>query len=107
MRKPQDCSTMAEVREGIDRLDAALIALLAERAAFIDRAAEIKEDIGWPARIDARVEQVVDNVRRHAAAAGLSPDLAERLWRQLIDWSIAREEQRLGPDQDHRTAMDP
>ena len=51
-----------------------------------------------PARIDARVEQVVQNVRRHAETYGLPPDLVEKLWRRLIDWSIAREESRLGPD---------
>jgi hypothetical protein len=44
------------------------------------------------------VEQVVQNVRRHASVYGLPPDLVEELWRRLIDWSIAREESRLGPD---------
>jgi len=41
---------------------------------------------------------VVANVRAHALAYGLPPDLVEKLWRRLIDWSIAREESRLGPD---------
>ena len=40
----------------------------------------------------------VGNVRRHAATYGLPPDLVEKLWRRLIDWSIAREESRFGPD---------
>lgn len=98
MRMPADCGTMAELRAEIDRLDAALIGLLAERAGYIDRAAQIKAGVGLPARIDARVEQVVANVRRRAEARGLDPALAEDLWRRLIDWSIAREETRLGPD---------
>jgi isochorismate pyruvate lyase len=41
---------------------------------------------------------VVTNVRRHAVAQGLPPELVEKLWRRLIDWSIAREESVLGPD---------
>jgi isochorismate pyruvate lyase len=41
---------------------------------------------------------VVGNVRRHAIAHGLPPELVEKLWRRLIDWSIAREESVLGPD---------
>ncbi len=94
MRKAADCTTMEELRAGIDRIDAAIVALLAERAAHIDRAAEIKAAVGLPARIEARVEAVVARVQ--AAARGLPPDLAEDLWRRLIEWSIAREERALG-----------
>jgi isochorismate pyruvate lyase len=96
MRKPADCTTMAELRAEIDRLDEALVAMFAERTAYIDRAAEIKTQAALPARIEARVEEVVANVRRHAGAHGLPPDKIEKLWRKLIDWSIAREEDRLG-----------
>ena len=98
MRKPADCRDMAELRVEIDRLDRELVGLLVMRAGYIDRAAEIKAGVDLPARIDARVEEVVANVRRLAAAAGLDPDLADSLWRKLIDWSIAREESHLGPD---------
>ncbi|MDQ2067278.1 chorismate mutase [Xinfangfangia sp. CPCC 101601] len=103
MRKPEDCSNMAELRAEIDRLDDTLVRLLAERASFIDRAAQIKADVDLPARIDSRVEQVVENVRRHAENYGLPPDLVEKLWRRLIDWSIAREETHLGPDSLRKT----
>ncbi|MFZ5751895.1 MAG: chorismate mutase [Pseudomonadota bacterium] len=98
MPKPEDCTSMAEIRGEIDRLDETLVRLFAERAAYIDRAAEIKAGADLPARIETRVEQVVANVRRHADTYGLPPDLVEKLWRRLIDWSIAREESRLGPD---------
>ena len=98
MRKPADCTTMAEIRAEIDRLDEDLVRLFAERAGFIDRAAEIKAEVDLPARIGSRVEEVVRNVRDHAETHGLPPDLVEKLWRRLIDWSIAREENRLGPD---------
>ena len=87
---------MAALRAGIDALDARLVALLAERARFIDRAVELKRAEGLPARIPVRVAEVLDRVRARAAAEGLDPDLVEALWRRLIDWSIAREEQALG-----------
>ncbi len=96
--KAADCATMAEVRSEIDRLDAAIVALLVERATYIDRAAELKPALGLPARIEARVEDVVAKVRDRAAADGLDPALAEALWRRLIDWSIAREEAVMGRD---------
>jgi isochorismate pyruvate lyase len=95
MQSPAEMTTMREIRAGIDRLDRALIALLAERAAHIDRAAQIKAAEGLPARISPRVEEVVANVRREAAAQGLPADLAEDLWRRLIEWSISREESHL------------
>jgi isochorismate pyruvate lyase len=98
MKKPSDCMSMADVRAEIDRLDEALVRLFAERATYIDRAVEVKSKVKLPARIHSRVEEVVANVRRHAEAEGLPPDLVEKLWRRLIDWSIAREESMLGPD---------
>ena len=89
---------MADIRAGIDQIDDDLVRLFAERAKYIDRAAEIKAEIDLPARITPRVEEVVTNVRAHAETYGLPPDLVEKLWRRLIDWSIAREENKLGPD---------
>ncbi|MCC5974086.1 MAG: chorismate mutase [Rubellimicrobium sp.] len=98
MKRPQDCSTMADIRAGIDAVDAELVRLFAERARYIDRAVEVKARVNLPARISSRVEEVVANVRAHAEAEGLPPDLVEKLWRRLIDWSIAREETVLGKD---------
>lgn len=95
---PSQCKSMADVRAEIDRIDARIVALLAERAGYIDRAAELKPVLGLPARIDDRVEEVVAKVRARAMAEALDPDLAEALWRQLIDWSIAREEAKIGRD---------
>lgn len=94
-RLPQDCSDMGELRQQIDRLDRDLVALLVERAGYIDRAAQIKAECGLPARITDRVEEVVANVRGHAAAAGLSEELVETLWRELMEWAIAREDVHL------------
>ncbi len=98
MRRPDECTTMAELRTEIDRVDETLVGLFAERARYIDRAVDLKSDLDLPARIAPRVEEVVRNVRRHAATHNLPPDLVEKLWRRLIDWSIAREEASLGPD---------
>lgn len=98
MKTPADCTTMADIRAEIDRLDVELVTLFAQRTGFIDRASQIKADVGLPARITSRVEEVVQNVRRHAVVQGLPPDKIEKLWRKLIDWSIEREESHLGKD---------
>lgn len=96
MKAPQDCHNMAELREGIDALDGQIVALLARRVGYIDRAAELKPAEGLPARIEARVEDVVEKVRDRAGAEGFDPALAEAMWRLMIEWSIAREARVLG-----------
>ena len=42
-------------------------------------------------RIEDRVDEVLDNVRKNAAKHGLDPELTQTLWRELIEWSIQRE----------------
>ena len=98
MKAPSDCHSMQELRVQIDALDAQLVAGLAARAGYIDRAIILKQTEGMPARIADRVEQVVDRVRARADVEGLDAALVEDIWRRLIEWSIAREEQVLGPD---------
>ncbi|MEP4037744.1 chorismate mutase [Pseudophaeobacter sp.] len=88
---PQHCADMTELRGQIDDLDKMLVELLATRAGYIDRAVELKRLNGWPARIPARVEEVIANARAKAGQAGLDPDLIEGMWRQLVEWSIMRE----------------
>ena len=96
MKSPALIVSMAELRAQIDALDAALVAGLADRARLIDRAAELKPAEGIPARVPERVAEVLAHVRAEAAARGFDAALAETLWRQIIDWSIAREELTLG-----------
>jgi len=99
MKAPQDCQTMSDIRAEIDRLDTDLMALMAQRAGYIDRAAQIKAGIAMPARVTERVDEVLANVARHAVAAGLDPAPYVELWRGLVEWSIAREEKTLGKGQ--------
>jgi len=95
MKPPLDCITMADLRGEIDRIDVALVRLLAERSTYVDRAAVLKARDGMPARIDSRIAEVIANVRDRAVAGGLDPQLAETVWRLLIEWSIGREEAAL------------
>ncbi|MGO4853726.1 chorismate mutase [Phaeovulum sp. W22_SRMD_FR3] len=100
MRTAKDISSMAELRSEIDALDRQLVDLIRVRVGYIDRAAELKPAEGMPARIEARVEEVVARVRAHAAQVGVDPALVEGMWRQMIDWSIDREERILGKGED-------
>ncbi|MFN7052789.1 MAG: chorismate mutase, partial [Gemmobacter sp.] len=42
MKTPAECRNMAELRVEIDRLDGEIVALLAARVGYIDRAAQLK-----------------------------------------------------------------
>jgi isochorismate pyruvate lyase len=84
---------MAELRAEIDRLDRALVAMLAERQRYIERAAELKQDRNV-VHDQARVEDVVAKVLVAARAAGLDPKIAEPVWRTLIERCIAHEFER-------------
>ncbi|MGL5168717.1 MAG: chorismate mutase [Afipia sp.] len=86
---------LADLRAVIDRIDRDIVALLAERVRCLDKVVAVKTRDGLPAAIPERVEEVVAHVRTEADAVGLSPDLAEKLWRSLIDWSIAYEDRHL------------
>jgi isochorismate pyruvate lyase len=96
MKTPSEIASMAELRAEIDALDLRIVALLADRARLIDRAAQLKPAEGMPARIDARVEEVVRNARTAAMGRGMDPELIEAMWRMMVEWSIAREERVLG-----------
>lgn len=96
MKPAAQIASMAELRAEIDALDRALVAALAARARLIQRAAELKPAEGMPARVPERVAEVLAQVRKQAEAEGLDAALIEALWRQIIDWSIAREEAVLG-----------
>ncbi len=95
MKLPADCQDMADIRAEIDRLDSSVMALFAQRAAYIERAAQIKVRDGLPARLPDRVSQVLANVAAHAVGAGLPPAPYVAMWRVLIEAAIAREEEIL------------
>ena len=89
-KAPEDCASMVDVRQGVDALDRALVTLLAERQRYMDAAARIKPN--RDAVFDqARIDDVVAKVLAAAEPAGLSPDIAEPVWRLLIDRCIAHE----------------
>src|SRR5271165_6586005 len=77
------CSTLGEVRDNIDRIDHAIVALMAERGKYVAEAGRFKAD---PAAVSApaRVEAIAAKVRADAEAQGLDPTVAERTYRAMI-----------------------
>ena len=90
IKSGEDCKTMAEVREGVDALDRELVSLLVKRQAYMSAAGRIKND--RDAVYDAeRIEDVISKVLVEARKQGLSEDIAEQVWRKLIERCIAFE----------------
>ena len=86
-KPPAECLTKDDVRDEIDRVDQALLALFAERHRYVTRMAEIKTD-PHEARDPVRIEAVIDRVRTRSLSLDLDEDQAELIWRTLIDWNI-------------------
>jgi isochorismate pyruvate lyase len=88
--EPETCTTMSEVREGIDTLDRRIVELLAVRMRYMVAAAGIKSHRA-AVRDEQRKAEVIANARRAAAELGVPPDLAAALWEVLVEGSIAYE----------------
>lgn len=85
-----ECSTMAEVRAGVDALDRELVALLRQRFDYMDAAARIKPARG-AVRDEARKAQVIAQARAAAEGAGLPGEAVAQMWEVLVEASIAYE----------------
>jgi len=99
---PAACADLGAVRTEIDRIDNALVALIAERFGYVERAWQLKLKSGQEANVPWRNQQVIDKVRAEAERQGLPPDLCEALWRQMIGWFIQYEEEKLRRDLETR-----
>jgi len=90
LKMPDACASMNELREAIDTLDSRLVALLAVRQAYIERAAQLKTGRDQVRDLE-RIEEVVAKVIAEGQRIGLSAAIAEPVWRTLIEASIRHE----------------
>jgi isochorismate pyruvate lyase len=87
---PADCTTMTQVREGVDDIDRQVVALIARRFGYMDAAARIKP-VREAVRDEWRKADVKAKVDAAADAAGIDRALMSRLYEDLIETSIAHE----------------
>ena len=83
-------NSLEEVRTEIDRIDRTIVALIGERLQYVKAAARFKkseQDVAAPQRFASML-----TVRRQwAEEAGLSPDMIEKLYRDMVAHFIAQE----------------
>lgn len=78
-----DCHSLEEVRSNIDRIDREMVALLAQRGAFVRQAVLFKktaEDVKAP----QRVEQVIEKVIILSRELGADPKVTEQVYRAMM-----------------------
>src|SRR6185295_1658683 len=85
-----DCRVMPDIRREIDRVDRALVRLMAERLTYIERAGHIKSDRA-KVRDEARIDDVLAKVAAACDRENFPFKIAEPVWRSLMNGCIAHE----------------
>ena len=75
---------LGELRSRIDRIDRALVGLLAERMDACREVADIKAATDAPIIAPDRVRQVLSDRRQAGIDAGLDPDFVEQVFRAVL-----------------------
>src|SRR5215470_8986425 len=83
---------LSTLRDRIDQVDRQIIALLAERLRVVEQVAVAKLEAASPFRDREREERLLLRLREHATEAGLDPHQIERLYRVVMDMSVAHQE---------------
>ena len=85
---------LSELRAQIDDVDRRIIALLAERAGYVEAVGDLKssdDEILAP----ERQAEVYRTRREWASEAGLDSDFVERLYKMMVEHFIEQERQQL------------
>lgn len=83
----QNCNNLETVRMNIDQIDRKIVKLISERSFYVKQAARFKkttDDVKAPARVEA----VIDKVKKLAIENDIDPDLIENVYRTMINCFI-------------------
>ena len=90
-KRPEECRTLADIRGEIDRIDRDIIHAIGERKHYVMAAAAFKTtptEVAAPERFAAMIQAR----RQWADEEGLSPDVIEKIYRDLVNHFIAEEQ---------------
>ena len=86
-----ECTSLAAVRQQIDRIDQQLVGLLAERGGYVRQAARFKANAAAVAA-PQRVAAVLARVDALASELGADRQVVAAVWRAMIDAFIVAEQ---------------
>ncbi|VXC95592.1 Isochorismate pyruvate lyase [Enterobacterales bacterium 8AC] len=98
---PQACTSIDEIRAEIDMMDEQIIKLLAQRFQYVKAAAKFKTSPD-AVRAKARFDAMIQTRRQWASENGLSPDVIENLYTQLVNYFISEELKHWSEEQENR-----
>lgn len=87
-----DSRDLQSIREAIEAVDQEILAHLKRRMALVEEVAHAKLHSAAPFRDPEREDQVLQRVRHLAAQLELDAHQIERLYRQIMEMSIARQQ---------------
>ncbi len=82
-----------DLRTSIDNIDAALLALLAERFRVTEKVGQYKKEHGLPAKDLAREKLQYARLAKLAKQANLDPAIAHKIWEQIISAVVTRHQE--------------
>jgi chorismate mutase/prephenate dehydratase len=83
---------LSSLRDRIEDVDRQILALLAERQHIVEEVAAAKLASASPFRDREREELLLQRLRAQATASGLDPHQIERMYRVIMDMSVAHQE---------------
>jgi isochorismate pyruvate lyase len=89
-KNPQDCDSLEEVRSEIDKIDAHIISLFAERHKYVEAIVRFKHDKD-AIIAQERKNQVIQDRKTWAKEKGLNADTFEKIYILLIESNIKHE----------------
>src|SRR5436305_12902372 len=84
-----DTRDLQALREGIEAIDRGILEQLRRRMDLVEEVVGTKLRAAYPFRDEPREEQVLLRVRHAAVEHGLDPREVERLYRVILDMSVA------------------
>ncbi|MCY4089950.1 MAG: chorismate mutase family protein [Caldilineaceae bacterium] len=90
MKSPNECTTLAEIRSEIDRLDRAVVEAIGQRREYVRAASRFKRSESEVQAPD-RQRKMLAARRSWAEEEGADPDLVEALFREIVAHFIAVE----------------
>ena len=89
-KTPEQCLDMNDIRAEIDGMDREIVAMLGQRFNYVKAAAKFKTS-ATSVRAPERYQAMLAERRVWAESEGLSADVIEQLYRDLVDYFISEE----------------